>query len=103
MPSFDEFVADIANKLRAIKWERDERATHCSTCGSEIVETINDSHFGKGECGLCEYERYRSQPALVEAAANAQRELHCPDGDDDECGAIAQLRDALNKSHGKPR
>lgn len=98
MPSFDEFLSDIASKLRAIEWECDELARHCTTCGSEIVATINDSHFNEGECGLCEYERYRSQPTFVEATTNALRELQCPDGDDAECGALAQLRDALAKA-----
>lgn len=40
----------------------------CSCCGSEIVETINDSHFRDGECGSCEYERYKSQPRLLKFA-----------------------------------
>ncbi len=40
---------------------------HCKTCGSEIVETINDSNFLEGECGLCEYERYKSHPELLAA------------------------------------
>jgi hypothetical protein len=31
---------------------------NCRTCGSEIVETINDSNFRDGECGPCEYQRY---------------------------------------------
>jgi hypothetical protein len=35
----------------------------CKTCGSEIVETVNDSNFNDGECGPCEYERYKSRPA----------------------------------------
>lgn len=34
-------------------------AIHCKTCGSEIVETINDSNFREGECGPCEYQRYK--------------------------------------------
>jgi hypothetical protein len=33
--------------------------THCKTCASEIVETINDSNFHEGECGPCEYQRYK--------------------------------------------
>jgi hypothetical protein len=41
--------------------------TNCRTCGSEIVETVNDSVFGDGECNGCEYDRYKSQPALCEA------------------------------------
>ncbi len=40
---------------------------HCKTCRSEIVETVNDSIFREGECDGCEYQRYRSQPALLEA------------------------------------
>lgn len=40
---------------------------HCKTCESEIVETVNDSVFGDGECNECEYQRYRSQPDLLEA------------------------------------
>ncbi len=40
----------------------------CTTCGSEIVESVNGSNFGDGECGPCEYARYRSQPAIREAA-----------------------------------
>ena len=40
---------------------------HCRTCGSAIVATINDSNFGDGECGACEYRRYRTQPDLIEA------------------------------------
>lgn len=41
---------------------------HCKTCGSEIVESVNDSNFGDGECGPCEHERYKSQPALLKLA-----------------------------------
>lgn len=40
---------------------------NCRTCGSEIVETVNGSLFRDGECDACEYQRYRTQPALVEA------------------------------------
>ncbi len=48
---------------------------HCKTCGSEIVETINDSCFNDGECGPCEYQRYRSQPDLLEACQIALEEI----------------------------
>ena len=41
---------------------------HCRTCGGEIVATVNGSLFGDGECGPCEYRRYISQPALLDAA-----------------------------------
>lgn len=37
---------------------------HCETCGSEIVETVNDSVFGDGECDVCERARYESQPEI---------------------------------------
>jgi len=40
---------------------------HCKTCGSEIVETVNESNFGEGECGACEYHRYLTCGALIEA------------------------------------
>jgi hypothetical protein len=57
-------VTDLAT------WEllpvRGTPATPCKTCGSEIVETVNDSTFCDGECGPCEYERYQSQPILRE-------------------------------------
>jgi hypothetical protein len=39
----------------------------CKTSGSEIVETVNDSLFGDGECDGCEYRRYKTQPQLLEA------------------------------------
>jgi hypothetical protein len=44
----------------------------CGTCGSEIVSTINDSNFKEGECGPCEYQRYRSQPGLLTALSLAR-------------------------------
>jgi hypothetical protein len=39
----------------------------CKNCGSEIVETVNDSLFRDGECDACEFQRYRTQPELLEA------------------------------------
>ena len=39
----------------------------CNTCGSEVVDSVNEGVFRDGECEACEYERYRSQPALLEA------------------------------------
>ncbi len=50
---------------------RTDRAAHCRTCGSEIVETVNGSTFNDGECGPCEYARYTSQPVLLAAAFRA--------------------------------
>jgi hypothetical protein len=37
----------------------------CKRCHCEIVAMINDSLFGEGECGACEYLRYRTQPELL--------------------------------------
>jgi hypothetical protein len=34
-------------------------------------------------------------PYLLDACETALRDLHCPDGDDAECGAIALLKDAI--------
>lgn len=75
---------------------------HCKTCRSEIVATVNDSLFREGECNVCECQRYHSQPELLEACQTALEELHCPDGDDEECGAIAALRDAIAQASDKP-
>lgn len=73
---------------------------HCKTCGSEIVETVNDSNFRDGECGPCEHERYKSQAALLEAAKEALMilsEIQCDLEDDkgeDHC--ITLLDDSIN-------
>jgi hypothetical protein len=40
----------------------------CTTCGCEIVETVNDGAFRDGECGGCEYERYRSHAKVLDVA-----------------------------------
>jgi hypothetical protein len=47
-------------------------AVHCTTCASEIVATVNDGTFRDGECGGCEYQRYRSQPVLLAFAGSAR-------------------------------
>ena len=39
----------------------------CKTCGSEIVEMMNDGVFRRGECSACERLRYESQPSLLRA------------------------------------
>ncbi len=31
------------------------------------MESVNDGVFLEGECGPCEYQRYRTQPALLAA------------------------------------
>lgn len=68
LPSFDEFVAELRGKLLAIEWRH---RPSCKSCGSEVVASVNDSTFGDGECGGCEYRRYRSQPSLLAAARTA--------------------------------
>ena len=40
---------------------------HCQTCGSEIVASVNDGVFRSGECDACEWLRYESQSALLDA------------------------------------
>jgi hypothetical protein len=39
---------------------------HCKTCGSEIIEHVNDGVFSGGECDSCEWRRYETQPELLE-------------------------------------
>jgi hypothetical protein len=39
----------------------------CCTCKCEIVELVNDSVFGDGECNGCEYARYKSHSELFDA------------------------------------
>ncbi len=39
--------------------------SHCRTCGSELVESVNGGKFRDGECNACEYGRYQTQPELV--------------------------------------
>jgi hypothetical protein len=65
----------------------------CRTCGSEIVETINDSNFRDGECGPCEYHRYRTQPELL-ALVQALRE--------DCSNQIQQYQGDLKEDFGDP-
>src|SRR5438270_7469073 len=69
-------------------------ATNCRTCGSEIVETINDSRFRDGECGPCEYERYRSQPELLRACEYAVEHLAATNRNH------LWIRDVIRKAHG---
>lgn len=66
---------------------------HCKSCGSEIVATVNDSHFAEGECGPCEYRRYATQAELVALASEFRQE--CSD-------RIRQYRDDLKEDFGDP-
>jgi hypothetical protein len=75
------------------------KASHCKTCGSEIVVTINDSAFDDGECGRCEYRRYRASQELYEAAVHATACLGdlVRDGNatDDDVEAYEELKRAV--------
>lgn len=57
----------MANVDAIEEWISNNDPELCTTCHSEIVATINDSGFGNGECNACEYRRFRTQPALIEA------------------------------------
>jgi len=57
----------VANVDAIEEWISNNDPELCTTCHSEIVATINDSGFGNGECNACEYRRFRTQPALIEA------------------------------------
>jgi hypothetical protein len=77
---------------------------NCKTCGSEIVETVNDSIFRDGECDGCEYARYRSQPDLLATCYLALDEIEqwkevmgSQDPRTDE--AIEALKRAIAKAH----
>src|SRR5436190_1950128 len=67
LPSFDEFIETLSTSLLSIEWKEAAKKAICTTCGSEIVATINNSNFRDGECGPCEYNRYTSQAALLSA------------------------------------
>lgn len=76
---------------------------NCKTCGSEIVETINESNFRDGECGPCEYKRYASQSDLLDACFLAMEETGRWDevlsGEDPEAvEAFAALQSAIAKA-----
>ena len=83
----------------------------CRTCGSEIVESVNDSVFGMGECDGCERQRYESQHVLIETLHNMIEladsvvgtwENGCLAESVTALGrASAQARDAVEKAEGK--
>ena len=41
-------------------------------------------------------------PELLDAAKAVVEEFQCPDGDDAECGALMDLRDAISKAERRP-
>ena len=72
-----------------------------------IEPTVNGSNFHEGECGPCEYRRYASQPALLDAAELAVAEI---DQWDEAMGgskdprtkeAIDALDSAIARAYGK--
>jgi hypothetical protein len=75
----------------------DTRPTHCKTCGSEIVETINESNLHDGECGPCECERYRSQPALREHLEAFIEIAASVSGNRENGNAFADALDSLDR------
>jgi hypothetical protein len=78
----------------------------CKTCDSEIVETVNDSQFGDGECNACEYLRYKTQPALAEALdalleQTLDQDLACGNElSEKENDLLQKSLSALAKAHG---
>lgn len=67
----------------------------CKTCGSEIVESVNDGVFRGGECDFCERLRYESQPVLLEALDDLLRQtvdLHL------ECGIELTKREKVARA-----
>jgi hypothetical protein len=82
----------------------------CKTCGSEIVEIVNESNFKEGECGPCEYARYKSQKELLEALKSLREDIRMlrdgewvPDRENDKaCNASIYLADdAIDKAYGR--
>lgn len=53
---------------------------HCRTCGSEIVDTVNDGVFLGGECGVCERARYESQPEIKASLIELIEAAECVTG-----------------------
>jgi hypothetical protein len=81
---------------------------NCRTCGSEIVEFVNEGVFRDGECDACEYLRYRTQPELLDYCtmllADAQRMAADPDAGRgwDWSLTAANLRCAIDRATGHP-
>jgi hypothetical protein len=63
-----------------------------------IVESINDSKFNEGECGECEYGRYRSQPGLMRACRDAFWHLTDDAPENWESDAANILRTAISEA-----
>ncbi len=48
----------------------------CKNCGSEIVEFSNEGVFDEGECGPCEYERYKNPKTPGAFFTMVEEDLH---------------------------
>ena len=82
-------------------------AATCETCGSEIVETVNETFFREGQCGACEYARYAASGELLAAWEAIAHSDAFEDLDDDRrmsvsltVGAFRRLRRAITLTHG---
>jgi predicted RNA-binding Zn-ribbon protein involved in translation (DUF1610 family) len=53
---------------------RSTAPARCTTCGSDIDDTVNGSNFGDGECGPCEERRYRSQREFLAVCRELSRD-----------------------------
>ncbi len=87
-------VQDVATE----EYHQVTSATHCKTCGSEIVETVNGSNFGDGECGPCEYARYRTGTTSSKRdplALDSPNDVRPPDGRSTAEWSAADMRGRL--------
>ena len=75
----------------------------CLTCGSEIVETINDTHFRRGECGPCEFACYMACGDLIEAATSAIDYVKTNGLGFGQAETIDQLQSAIARSYATKR
>lgn len=54
--------------------------------------------FGRSEEARANARLIAAAPDLFDACQLALDELHCPDGDDDECSSVVALREAIVKA-----
>lgn len=75
-----------------------QRLKRCLNCGEEIVATINDSEFRDGECGECEYGRYRRHAELLQTLITIRDTTESLDyEDDDVLGELKAKEEALDE------
>jgi hypothetical protein len=69
----------------------------CRTCGSEIVQFVNDGVFHSGQCEHCETICYRSQLDLLDALIDIRDLTESLDYDDgDALGQLDAQTEALD-------